>query len=192
MEFAKQGAKVGIDDVNEEAQETVKKIEDMSGETLFTKTDVSSVEEVKHLIDTTVKTLGHLDHTFNNAGILNDANRFGAVSVEEFDQVMNIDLKGVFLAMKYQLNQMEENGGGTIVNTSSEAGLIADPEMPLYIATKHGVVGLTQSAGFDYVKENIRVNTVAPGLVETATRKYRLLKSTFCFSIIGCSLILAF
>lgn len=117
LEFAKQGAKVSIGDVNEDAEETVQEIEDMGGEVLFTKTDVSSAEEVKHLIDTTV--------------------------------------------------------GGATVNTASVAGLISDPEMPLYVAAKHGVVGLTKSAGFDYAKENIRVNAVAPGLVETVMMQKR-------------------
>lgn len=155
LEFAQQGAKVSIGDIDDEAEKTVQEIEDMGAEALFTKTDVSAAEDVNHLIDVTVEKFGRLDHAFNNAGMLNDVNRLDDVPVEEFNQVIDSDMKGVCLAMEYELNYMEENGGGTMVNTASVAGLIADPKMPLYVAAKHGVVGLTKSTGFDYAEKNI-------------------------------------
>lgn len=167
LELAKQGAKISIGDVDDGAADTVKEIEKLGGEAFFIKTDVSSAEDVKNLVDKTVEKFGRLDHAFNNAGLLNDPNKLGDVPVEEFDQVIDVDLKGVFLAMKYELKYMEEHGGGSIVNTSSVAGLRTDPKMPLYVAAKHGVAGLTKSAGFDYAEDDIRVNAVVPGLTAT-------------------------
>lgn len=168
LEFARQGAKVSIGDIDDNAEETVNEIKEMGEEALFVKTDVTSSKDVENLVNETVKTFGRLDHAFNNSGILNKPNKLADISEEEFDQVIAVDLKGVFLSMKYELKYMVENGGGTIVNTSSVAGLITDPEMPPYVAAKHAVVGLSKSAGFDYATDNIRVNAVAPGLTETA------------------------
>ncbi len=99
--------------------------------------------------------------------MLSKPNKFADIPEEDFDKVMAVDVKGVYLAMKYELQHMLKNGGGTIVNTASVAGLIADPNMGPYVAAKHAVAGMTKAAGFDHAKDNIRINAIAPGLTET-------------------------
>lgn len=165
--FARRGAKVAIGDVNEQANETVELIQKEGGEAAFFKTDVTNSKEVKSLVEQTVKHFGGLHHAFNNAGILNKPAKFAEIEEDVFDKVMAVDVKGVFLAVKYELEYMVANGGGTIVNTASVAGLIADPNMAPYVAAKHAVTGLTKAAAFDYAQDGIRVNSVAPGLTET-------------------------
>ncbi|WP_055107128.1 SDR family NAD(P)-dependent oxidoreductase [Paenibacillus ihumii] len=165
--FARRGAKVAIGDVNEQANETVEMIQKEGGEAAFFKTDVTNSKDVKSLVEQTVKHFGGLHHAFNNAGILNKPAKFAEIEEDVFDQVMAVDVKGVFLAVKYELEYMVANGGGTIVNTASVAGLIADPNMAPYVAAKHAVTGLTKAAAFDYAQDGIRVNSVAPGLTET-------------------------
>ncbi|MGG4553831.1 SDR family NAD(P)-dependent oxidoreductase [Paenibacillus humicus] len=165
--FARRGAKVAIGDVNEQANETVELIQKEGGEAAFFKTDVTNSKDVKSLVEQTVKHFGGLHHAFNNAGILNKPAKFAEIEEDVFDKVMAVDVKGVFLAVKYELEYMVANGGGTIVNTASVAGLIADPNMAPYVAAKHAVTGLTKAAAFDYAQDGIRVNSVAPGLTET-------------------------
>ncbi|MUG47035.1 SDR family NAD(P)-dependent oxidoreductase [Paenibacillus woosongensis] len=165
--FARRGAKVAIGDVNEQANETVELIQKEGGEAVFFKTDVTNSKDVKSLVEQTVKHFGGLHHAFNNAGILNKPAKFAEIEEDVFDKVMAVDVKGVFLAVKYELEYMVANGGGTIVNTASVAGLIADPNMAPYVAAKHAVTGLTKAAAFDYAQDGIRVNSVAPGLTET-------------------------
>ncbi|GIP60849.1 glucose 1-dehydrogenase [Paenibacillus sp. FSL W8-0186] len=165
--FARRGAKVAIGDVNEQANETVEMIQKEGGEAAFFKTDVTNSKDVKSLVEQTVKHFGGLHHAFNNAGILNKPAKFAEIEEDVFDKVMAVDVKGVFLAVKYELEYMVANGGGTIVNTASVAGLIADPNMAPYVAAKHAVTGLTKAAAFDYAQDGIRVNSVAPGLTET-------------------------
>lgn len=165
--FAESGANVVIGDIDERAKDTVKSIEEMGGKAVFVKTDVTQPEDVQNLVKTAVDTYGSLDHAFNNAGVLNTPHKFSDIPVEDYDTVMAVDAKGVFLATKYEIDCMRKNGGGSIVNTASVAGMIADPEMAPYIAAKHAVIGLTKSAGFDHAEEGIRVNALAPGLTET-------------------------
>lgn len=167
LAFASRGASVAIGDVDDRANETVELIQKEGGEAVFFKTDVTNGEEVKSLVKQTVEQFGGLHHAFNNAGILNKPAKFADIEEDVFDKVMAVDVKGVFLAVKHELEYMVANGGGTIVNTASVAGLIADPNMAPYVTAKHAVTGLTKSAAFDHAQDGIRVNTVAPGLTET-------------------------
>ncbi|RLL43587.1 SDR family oxidoreductase [Oceanobacillus piezotolerans] len=167
LAFSRRGAKVAIGDVDERANETVELIQKEGGEAAFFKTDVTNSEQVKSLVEKTVEQFGGLHHAFNNAGILNKPAKFADIEEDVFDKVMEVDVKGVFLAVKHELNHMVANGGGTIVNTASVAGLIADPNMAPYVTAKHAVTGLTKSAAFDHARDGVRVNALAPGLTET-------------------------
>lgn len=167
LAFARRGAKVAIGDVDDRANETVELIQNEGGEAAFFKTDVTNAEQVKSLVKQTVEKFGGLHHAFNNAGILNKPAKFVDIEENVFDKVMEVDVKGVFLGVKYELEHMIANGGGTIVNTASVAGLIADPNMAPYVTAKHAVVGLTKAAAFDHALDGVRVNAVAPGLTET-------------------------
>lgn len=171
LRFAEAEANIVIGDVDDRAEQTAQEIRDNGGNAIFVPTDVSNPEQVQALVQKAVDTYGSLDHAFNNAGILNQPSKFADLDPEVFDKVINVDVKGVFLAMKYELGQMLEQGKGTVVNTASVAGLIADPQMGPYIAAKHAVIGMTKSAGFDHATDGVRVNAVAPGLTETEMTK---------------------
>jgi NAD(P)-dependent dehydrogenase (short-subunit alcohol dehydrogenase family) len=118
-------------------------------------------------VATAVKRFGRLDCALNNAGVLPPTKPLAEQSEVDFDRVVAVDLKGVFLCLQHEIRQMRKSGGGAIVNTASVAGLIADPGMSPYVAAKHGVIGLTKAAAIDYAKDGIRVNALAPGLVHT-------------------------
>lgn len=166
--YAKEGAKVIVADINEEhADETVKLIQDDGGTAFKVKADSSKAEENKRLVDITVEKYGRLDIACNNAGIGGPAKPTGEYEPEEWDKVIALNLNGVFYACRYQLAQMEKNGGGSIINIASIHGQVAAPNSPAYTASKHAVVGLTKNIAAEYATKNIRCNAVGPGYVAT-------------------------
>lgn len=169
--FAKHGASVVIGDLNPEGNEVVELITREGGKALFVRTDVSDAGQVENLISQTVSTFGGLHFAFNNAGVLPSGALLADAEESSFDQTMAVDLKGVFLAMKYEIRQMLRYGGGAIVNNASIAGMIADAGISPYVAAKHGVIGLTKTAALEYANQGIRVNALAPGLVKTNMTK---------------------
>lgn len=165
LAFAEQGANIVVGDVDSRAEETVAEAVKAGARALFVKTDVSNASQVENLVNKAVTEFGKIDAAFNNAGILPPTAPLAEQSEEDYDRVLNVDVKGVFLAMKYEIQAMLKTGGGAIVNTASVAGVVADPGMSPYVAAKHAVVGLTKAAALDYAKEGIRINALAPGLV---------------------------
>lgn len=167
--FAKVGAKVVVADFNEEeGQKVAEQIKADGGEATFIKVDVSNEEQVKNLVDKTVEIYGRLDVAVNNAAISPDDKPLADMDMEYYERLMSVDLSGVVLCMKYELKQMEKQGdGGSIVNTSSVSGIRPQPANPAYVTAKHGVIGATKAAAFDYSPKGIRVNTVCPGAIDT-------------------------
>jgi NAD(P)-dependent dehydrogenase (short-subunit alcohol dehydrogenase family) len=169
--FAHSGAKVVIGDVDVAGVETAETIKRDGGEAAFVKTDVREEGDVKNLIATAVKIYGGLHCAFNNAGVLPPTVTLVEMDEKTFDGTLAVDLKGVFLCMKHEIAHMLQSGGGAIVNNASIAGMIAEPGISAYIAAKHGVIGLSKAAAVEYASQGIRVNAVAPGLVNTAMTK---------------------
>ena len=167
-EFARQGAQVVVSGRREkEGRAVVAEIEASGGEAIFIKSDVSKESDVGALIEGTLATFGRLDCAFNNAGIEQALTPLPDQSEETYDQIMDVNVKGVWLSLKHEIPAMLKSGGGAIVNNASIAGLVGFANAPIYAASKHAVVGLTQAVALEYAKQNLRVNAVAPGAIET-------------------------
>lgn len=166
--YAEEGAKVIVSDINEEhGNRAAEKIRSNGGEATFIKADTSSAEEVKALVEKTVAMYGKLDIACNNAGIGGEQELTGNYNLDSWRKVLGVNLDGVFYGCKYELEQMEKNGGGIIVNMASIHGTVAAPLSSAYTAAKHAVVGLTKNIGAEYGQKNIRCNAVGPAYIDT-------------------------
>ncbi|WP_199543440.1 SDR family NAD(P)-dependent oxidoreductase [Prauserella sp. PE36] len=168
LEFARRGAAVGVLDLNEHAAaETARLITEAGGTAQAITVDIGDEPSVRAAVDRISAAYGGLDFAFNNAGVPSTNRQLTAMPSDEWEHVIRVNLTGTFLCMKYELPALRRRGGGAIVNTASNGGLYAIPRAPAYVASKHGIVGLSKAAAVDYAPDNIRVNALCPALTRT-------------------------
>jgi NAD(P)-dependent dehydrogenase (short-subunit alcohol dehydrogenase family) len=168
LAYAREGAKVAVVDINgAAAREVAEAIKAVQGDAIAIETDVSRSDQVAAMVEQVVAHFGRLDIAFNNAGVDIEHEPLAKTSEEIFDTLMSINVKGVWLCMKFEIQQMLKQGGGAIVNTSSIGGLIGAPRQPIYGATKHAVLGMTKAAAVEFGRKGIRINAVCPGIIRT-------------------------
>ncbi len=166
--YAQNGASVIVSDIDDaRGRETARQIEQAGGKAAYVRADVSRPEECERLVQATLDQYSRLDIAFNNAGIGGESHSVADYSVAGWEKVIAINLSGVFYCMKYEIPVMLKTGGGAIVNMSSILGQVGFANAPAYVAAKHGVIGLTQTAAVEYTQSGIRVNSVGPGFIST-------------------------
>ncbi|MGP6145528.1 SDR family NAD(P)-dependent oxidoreductase [Jeotgalibaca sp. A122] len=168
VKLAEKGANICVVDISEKnGNKTVELCQQVGGEAIFVQADVSKLEDVKRYVNETMARFGKIDMFFNNAGISGSGVRTLDCSEEEFDAIVNVNLKGAFYGLKYVVNEMLKTGGGSVVNTASLGGVVGMPTLGVYSATKHAIIGLTKTIAGEYGRDNIRINAIAPGTNET-------------------------